>query len=379
MLNGENRMKIKKSNLFLYSGTLLLVIKTVLSVSKIVPYSDIMDNTLAVLGALCMILSIIIQQYSGKVLLIYAMFVGITTYNALITGNNALAVTVITCLAIRKTDLKTYIQFIFRLQSILVICHTLIAIIGSLIGVFNIVQNIGGITRYDFGMQHPNSFAALAFNLMIMGIWLNWSRIKTKHIFLMVLGADILYYFCKTRTNFIAMLAVIGLVFVCGVKHKFIRFAGKIATVIIPFLTVAMGIAIILYSKGNSVVLILNEALNARISLGAYALAHYKFTLFGQNMAFLYTGTTWDPIWKLNGFTFDCIYTYMLINQGIIWLILLTILFAKLAKRKNPKDNIAIIAWALYGVTEVQGLNGFSCMPILLLTKLFGKETEQNG
>ena len=372
-------MKIKKSNLFLYSGTLLLVIKTVLSVSKIVPYSDIMDNTLAVLGALCMILSIIIQQYSGKVLLIYAMFVGITTYNALITGNNALAVTVITCLAIRKTDLKTYIQFIFRLQSILVICHTLIAIIGSLIGVFNIVQNIGGITRYDFGMQHPNSFAALAFNLMIMGIWLNWSRIKTKHIFLMVLGADILYYFCKTRTNFIAMLAVIGLVFVCGVKHKFIRFAGKIATVIIPFLTVAMGIAIILYSKGNSVVLILNEALNARISLGAYALAHYKFTLFGQNMAFLYTGTTWDPIWKLNGFTFDCIYTYMLINQGIIWLILLTILFAKLAKRKNPKDNIAIIACALYGVTEVQGLNGFSCMPILLLTKLFGKETEQNG
>lgn len=372
-------MKIKKSNLFLYSGTFFLVIKTVLSASKIIPYSDFMDTVLAAAGALCMILSIIMQQYKVKVLLIYAMLIGITAYNAIITGNNALAVTIITCLAIRKTDLKTYIRFIFKLQSTLVICHTIVAIIGSMIGTFNIVQNIGGITRYDFGTLHPNSFAALAFNLTIMWIWLNWDRIKARHIVFMICSSGILYYFCKTRTNFIAMLAVIGFVFVCGVKHKFVRLVEEVATVIIPLLSIAMGVAIILYANGNRIVLLLNEVLNARISLGAYALAHYSFTLFGQNMASLYTGTTWDPVWQLNGFTFDCIYTYMLVNQGIIWLILLTILFAKLAKRKNPKDNVAIIAWALYGVTEVQGLNCFSCMPILLLTKLFGKGTEQNG
>lgn len=372
-------MRIKKSNLFLYSGTVFLVIKTVVFTSKIIPYNDFTDTILAAVGVLCMILSIVMQQYRVKVLLIYAMLLGITAYNALITRNNALAVTIITCLAIRKTDLKTYIRFIFRLQSILVICHTVIAIIGSMIGTFNIVQNIGGIIRYDFGLLHPNSFAALLFNLMIMWIWLNWDKIKTKHIIFMILGSGILYCFCKTRTNFIAMLAVIGFVFVCRVKHKFVRLIGEIAIVIIPLLSVAMGAAIILYATGNRVVLLLNKVLNARISLGAYALAHYSFTLLGQNMESLYTGTTWDPIWQLNGFTFDCIYTYMLINQGIIWLILLMILFAKLAKRKNPKDNVAIIAWALYGVTEVQGLNCFSCMPVLLLTKLFGKETEKNG
>jgi hypothetical protein len=369
-------MKIKESNLFLYSGTLFLVIKTVLSASKIIPYSEFIDTILATLGALCMVLSIIMQRYRVKVLFIYTMLIGITAYNAMITGNNALAVTVITCLAIRKTDLKTYIQFIFKLQSAFVICHTIIAIIGGMIGTFNIVQNIGGITRYDFGMRHPNSFAALAFNLMIMWIWLNWNKIKARHIIFMILSSGILYYFCKTRTNFIAMLAVIGFAFVCGVKHKFVRRIGEIATVIIPLLSVAMGVAIILYAKGNRIVLLLNEVLNARITLGAYALAHYSFTLFGQNMISLYTGTTWDPIWQLNAFTFDCVYTYMLINQGIIWLILLTILFAKLARRNNPKDNVAIISWALYGVTELQGLNCFSCMPILLLTKLFGTETE---
>ena len=34
----------KKANLFLYSGTFLLVIKTVFSASKIIPYSDFMDT-----------------------------------------------------------------------------------------------------------------------------------------------------------------------------------------------------------------------------------------------------------------------------------------------------------------------------------------------
>lgn len=372
-------MKAKKLNLFLYLGTLVLVIKTVFAVSKIVPYSDYTDTVLAALGAFCIILSIIMQKYSRKVLFVYAMLIGITGYNALTTGNNALAATVITCLAIRKTDLRKYIQFICIIQAIIVMVHTTIAIIGAIFGAFDIVQNIGGVIRYDFGMLHPNSFAALVFNLTIMEIWLNWNRIRTKHIVFLAIGATILYCFCKTRTSFISMLIVIGLVFVFGVKHRFLRLSSNIAIVIIPLLTVAILLGIVLYTKESGIILLLNRILNARISLGAYALAHYNFTLFGQNMSPLYTETTWDPFWQLNAFTFDCIYSYLLINQGIVWLILLTILFALLAKRNNPKDNTAVIAWALYGVTEVQGLNCFSCMPILLLTKLFRKGAQKNG
>lgn len=372
-------MRIKKSNLFLYIGTFILVVKTMFSASKIVPYNELADTILSVMGALSLIVSVIMQQYKIKTLLLYAMLIGITVYNAMVTGNNALAVTVIVCLAVRKTDLTNYIKFIFKIEGLLLICHTTIAVAGYLFGLFDIVQIIGGVSRYNFGMQHPNSFAALAFNLMIMAIWLRWDKIKMRHIVFVIFEASVLYIFCKTRTSFVAMMIIIGLVLICGVWHRSERFVEKIAYIIIPLLTVSMAVAVILYAKGNSVVLLLNEVLNARISLGAYALAHYQFTLFGQNMTTLYTGTTWDPIWRLNAFTFDCIYTYMLINQGIVWLIILTVLFAKLAQRKNTKDNVAIVAWALYGVTEVQGLNCFSCMPIILLAKLFRKETQHNG
>lgn len=380
MITGKLRIKrIKRSDLLLYFGTVVFVAKTVFSVSKIIPYNNFTDILLSIIGSVVLIISILLQNYQIKTLLLYAAFIGLTLYNSWVTGNNVLVITVISCLAVRNSNLTNYIKMIFRIESILLIIHSVIAIVGSTFGVFNIVQDIGGVMRYDFGMKHPNSFAALAFNLLIMFIWLKWDRIKIRHIIAMAICAGIVFVFCKTRTNFMTMLIVIGLLFIRKFNHRLDRTIEKLAFIIVPLFSVFMGFAIIFYTTGNSVIVLLNKILNARISLGAYALAHYRFTLFGQNMEALYTGTIWDSVWMLNAFTFDCIYTYMLINQGIIWLVLLTILFVRLAKRKNVRDNVAIISWALYGLTEVQGLNCFSCMPILLLTKLFRKEQKQYG
>ena len=60
-----------------------------------------------------------------------------------------------------------------------------------------------------------------------------------------------------------------------------------------------------------------------------------------------------------------------MVNQGVIWLILLAFIFYKLAKLNSGKVNIFLIVWALYGVTEVHGLNGFLCMPIFLSAFVF--------
>lgn len=371
-------MEIKKSTFWLYLGTFFLVIKTMLSTSKIVYYNDAIDTILSSIGALSLLISMTMKQYTKKTKIIYICSLLLTTYNAWITKNNAMIITVLTCLALRSCDLTNYVIFIFKMQCIILITHTAIAVIGYFFGVFNIIQNIGGTYRYDFGMHHPNTFAAFVFNLIIMAIWLYWDEIKEKHIFYMISFISVIYIFCKTRTNFILLLFVFGMFLVSGIKHKYERVIEIITYAIIPSLTIFLAIMILAFPRGNYIVLLLNKVLNARILLGSYALMNCGFTFFGQDLTSLYTGTTWDPFWQLKSFTFDSIYTYMLVNQGIIWLLIISVFFAKIAKRKNTKDNIAIIAWALYGVTEVQGLNCFSCMPILLLTKLFGKEVKNN-
>lgn len=372
-------MQLKKSNLFLYFGSLLLMLKTIISASKMIPYNDTLDTLLSILAILCMAMCIILQDYKIKVLLIYLCIVLLTFYNAFVTKNSALAVTIITCLASRKTDFNKYIKFIFVVEFSLLTINTFLAVTCHFFGLVNIIQNIGGVQRYDFGMQHPNSFAALVFNLMIMWVWLYWNKIKYKHIVFMAVMATALYMFCKTRTNFAAMIIIIGIIFLCKADHGFRHFVRKLAYIIIPLTTLIIITAVIFYKRGNIIALLLNKVLNARILLGAYALNRSGITFFGQDLTVLYTGTTWDPMWQLNAFTFDCIYTYMIVNQGIIWLIILSYLFIMLARSKNIENNISIIAWALYGITEVQGLNCFSCMPILLIVQLFQKGKKQNG
>ena len=166
MITGKLRIKrIKRSDLLLYFGTVVFVAKTVFSVSKIIPYNNFTDIFLSIIGSVVLIISILLQNYQIKTLLLYAAFIGLTLYNSWVTGNNVLVITVISCLAVRNSNLTNYIKMIFRIESILLIIHSVIAIVGSTFGVFNIVQDIGGVMRYDFGMKHPNSFAALAFNL----------------------------------------------------------------------------------------------------------------------------------------------------------------------------------------------------------------------
>lgn len=368
----DMKVRIRKTELFIYFGSILLILKTFLGASKIVICSETMDQTLALSGILCVLMSYVIRQkYSIREICIYIFLLSLTLINAIITRNNVLIITVVTCLAICRIDLKKYISFIFNIETVLLCVHTLLAIVLSLCGHIQIIQNIGGTERFDFGMQHPNMFAALVFNILIMYAWLNWNKLKIQHICTMMTVVIFLFIFCKTRTNFIAMIIIIALI---GMAKGEIKCSAvlieKIAVTLIPILSFFMWILVKEYSKKSTIILLLNKILNARILLGAYAYSRYDFSLLGQNMQALYTGTKWDEIWQLSAFTFDCVYSYMLINQGYIWLIILTVLFFRLAKEKNTEDNIMLIAWALYGMTEVQGLNCFSCFSLFLISKL---------
>jgi hypothetical protein len=112
--------------------------------------------------------------------------------------------------------------------------------------------------------------------------------------------------------------------------------------------------------------------LNARIRLGAYAYNRYGLTILGRN--FLSFHAVWDEKWKLNWFTFDCTYSYLMINMGVIWIVFIALIFWKLADYKSNKVNIAIVVWSLYAVSEVHALNSFLCYPILLTVLLFEKK-----
>lgn len=363
--------KINRGTFLAYLATVIFLLKVLFSTSRIINYTFLCDQILSVIGIIIFAIHILNQRYSMKTLIIYAIVTGFTLYNALITGNNAILITVVTCLAIKDIDINKYIRFIFNFETIFFLCHTIGAIYLNFTYKESITQIIGGIVRYDFGMQHPNSWAALVFNLFIMWIWLRWDNIKIVQIVFLTFITSVVYSFCKTRTSCFIMIFIITLLVLRKFWIKLDKIIELTSKTIIPLLAMCMWTMIILFPTKNDIIMLLNRILNARVLLGAYAFQQYGLTMFGQDLSPLYTGIQWDEVWQLNAFTFDCIYSYMFVNQGIIWLIVLTILFYKLAKKRNTKNNIVIVAWALYGLTEVQGLNCFSCFPLLLLSDLF--------
>lgn len=141
------------------------------------------------------------------------------------------------------------------------------------------------------------------------------------------------------------------------------------AEFIVPICSGLTLLCVNLLLSGNLIAEAVNALLSDRIKLGAYGVSHYGYSFLGQKVA--KTNIVWEAEWGFNGFTFDNIYTYLAVNQGIIWILLLSVLFYYLAKKEDLKTSIFIIIWALYGITEVHGLNGFISFPILLVVSLF--------
>lgn len=361
-------IKLPKVNTLLYWGIFLMIIKVSFSSSRILPYSDMMDNVLSIVSATLLSLFIISEKYSIKILLVYACIAVVSAYSVSKTGNYGFLVTILTCMAIRNENMEKVISFIFRYEALFFVLHTIYAISINVMFDQSIVSNIYGVERVDLGFWHPNTFSIYLFNLIIMWIWLNFTSISYKNMFV-ILGICICSYFLtKTRTSFINALLLILLLIIYKKAKNFAVVLERIAKYIVLVINVCTIILVKGYAQGNVIVYSIDMLLSGRIRLGAYAYERFGVTLLGQDLSSIVV--EWDSVWQLTGHTFDNLFSFLLINQGIMWSVILTWAFYKLAKLHNVRTNIFIIMWALYGVTEVHGVNGYKFFPILLLVYL---------
>lgn len=361
------KIAVLKPKSTLYIGLFLMIIKVFVPLSKILPQSALVDNILSLASAGILALDIIQQKLDTKRLVVYGVVTILALYTSSITGQYGFLITVIAILAIAGRDFDKIIYFIYHWELLLFVAHTIIALVWNFLPETSIVQSISGVMRFNFGFGHPNTFSAYLFNLIIMWVWLNYNRITNKHIVLVFLLGIVNYTFTRTRTSTLDI--VIFCILIMLAKH-FADSAvlSSVSKLIVPVCAGVVLILIVQFPTGNPVVLLIDNILSARIRLGSYAYYHYGLTAFGQSVSF--TDVVWDSVWRLNGLTFDCTYTSLMVMQGVVWLVILSVGFFLLGCKKDNRISISIIVWALYAVTEVHGMNGFLCFPILLLALL---------
>ena len=365
-------MTLPKPKTYAQYGIILLVIKVFLSYTafgKIIPYSD---SVLSLFAVVCLGLSILNKGYTVKTLFVYAVILALGLYSSYCVGSVMLFITILTIFAIYNE--KRTILFMYKYE---VFIFVLLAIASIVTG--NVKRYAGdGISLYfNFGFSHPNVAAAMLFNMMIMWIWLSYGNLKGSTYFKLVTFSFAVYFVTGARTILIVGMLTILLVMLSKSEKRWVQTGLEvIAGGIVPILSLLFMYTTINYQTGNAVIKAVDVLMTGRLKLGAYAYEHYGFTFLGQVVE---KGTKfgYDALWNMGRFTtFDNLYTKLMINNGIIWLIIIAVAFLCVAKFRNNLLNSMIIVWALYAITEGHGLNGYLCFPILFIVLVIDKNRE---
>lgn len=364
-------LKIKKNYTILQIGILIMCFKTAFRHSAIIPYTDFVDNILTLIAVLCLCTAILRKRYTVKILCLYGCITLLSLLSVMQTKNYGFLITIIVCLAMREENLNEFLASVFKYESFFLIVHTGLAILLALFGSTSLYMNISGSRRYCFGFKHPNFFSVYFFNLLILWTWINYDRVKLKQILMMFAVASVMMVLTRTRTSFITTTVFCILLMIAKSNSPYKKYLTPIAEFIVPLSAVFTLVCAKLYLMGNSIVALLDLLLSKRIMLNAYSISTYGFSFFGQKIDTY--NVDWNSGWHLTQFTFDNLYAFLAVHQGFVWIVILSVLFYLLAKKKNLKINIFIISWALYGITETQGVNGFVCFPIFLIVLLFSQ------
>lgn len=365
----ERRLTLPKPKTYAQYGIIILVFKVFLSYTvfdKMIPF---LDNLLSLLAVLFLGISIINKGYTIKMLFIYGMVALLGLYSSYCVGNVMFFITILTILAIYNE--RRSIHFLYKYE---IVAFVALSILSLMTGNAKRYVEEGMSLYFDFGFSHPNVAAAMLFNIMIMWIWLSYDELNLSVYLKLVIFSFVVYFFTGARTILIVGLITIFLVMLSKSEKKLIHQGlAFVAGWIVPVLSLTFLYTTVNYQSSGYIVKTIDTLLTGRLKLGAYAYAHYGFTFFGQVVE---KGTIfgYDPLWNMSKFlTFDNIYTKLMINNGIIWLVLIAISFFALSRLKNNAMNCLIIVWAIYGITEGIVLNGYLCFPILFLTLLLGK------
>ena len=180
----------------------------------------------------------------------------------------------------------------------------------------------------------------------------------------------------KTRT---ALLLNIALLFILYYAQRGNRLVIKCVDFITPLLFPIISLMTYWvqthYYSGGSIITFLDKLLTGRVKYAAYAYLRSGTTWLPRYLDYVETRKVmWTPEWNLNTFTFDCLYSYLFIQQGMIWIGIITVIIFFLCRKIDFRNKLFLLIWIINGLVEVHGLNCFKFFPILLLSMLLSEK-----
>ncbi len=365
----------KKSKLNLIKMSIgALTIKVMCSVSLLVPWNSLIDNLIIIMAIFVLMLKMFKTKMKlGRFLVI--SFVGLLTiYTCVRIKQYDLLISLIAIYLLMNEDIEVYIALIYRIQMPMIAVHVLLSAFLSLVGFSDQFWIFtGDRLRFNGGFLHPNVLATYISSCMLMYIWKYFGKITRNRFAGLAFVIVFSYAISRSRTNFLInalllLLAILGQErkkFLDKVLNKTLKFAFPVLSIVVYYLQTH-------YLTWNRWILLIDRILTGRIRYAAYAFQRSGITLFPRFLDYAQSGIVeWTPVWNLNTFTFDNVYSFLWMQVGVIWIVVVSVVIWIFVKRIDYKCKLFVLIWIVFAMTEVHGFNCFKFFPIMLLSLLF--------
>lgn len=259
-----------------------------------------------------------------------------------------------------RNILKTYIA-VWSVLLVVTIIGAMTGLAENLVFYQDYVEGVGfARERMALGICYPTDLAAYVAFLMLTYVYIREENITYLEIGIMFVLTCATYYITDARTDFIVMLMLIFLTLVTKIKYTSIsKFIKKTAIrkgiLTLPIVLAASSwILTGIYDDDSEIWLKIDAVLSGRLAMGKVALHNYNITAFGQYVIEKGFGGSTD--WPDNYFFIDCSYISMGIKFGIIFLILIFVIYTIILKRCLDTRKlfwcIVLVVVAIQSATE---------------------------
>lgn len=283
---------------------------------------------------------VFLDNHSEKQIILYAfiLFCAIAIY--LYSRYNVIDLTII-LMGSKNIQLSKAVKIYFFITFFILI----ITIIAAKIGIVENLQyyRTDGTLRQSFGIVYTTDFSAHIFYLILAYCYIKKKIGWLDALIFVSLGMFVLEY-CDARLDAIS-------IFLTSAFFLYIRFRSKTKLGIISrkLLIVSLPICIIIsigltmiYNNNsyNSNLNSLDSALSGRLFYGAKGISMYGFSTFGQKIDMQGSGGTTEKV--DNYFFIDCSYLQIALRNGVIFLLVVCLLFVYSCKKYIENGNIKI-------------------------------------
>ena len=273
---------------------------------------------------------------------------------------------------------------IVKIYLILSISIVGLAFSASMLGVIeNLVYIDGesGAFRNSFGCAYTTDFAAHIFYIILAIFYIQREKLSWCYYVCTTLVAGLIYYFCRAKLDTICiLLTVLAFGVYSMYKHqgkkeiknfrwqvkyqRLKRLIYKVGIVIMPVLAIVAFVLTSLYkySEEETLIMKIDKLSTTRLSMGKRALEKYSLAIFGQDVPMVGNGGTTKLTKEY--FFVDCSYIFVYLRYGIIFLLILFLMYEVIVHKciDNTEMFIIVILMSVSSVIDhhlVEGAYNF--------------------